>query len=258
MENASKALIMAASVLIALMIIVALLLMFNNLTNYQNTGTQNTREAQIIEFNNQFVTYNKEKVRGSELYSLLNRVIDYNKRKTSEGTAEGKEIAYEPMEITFTMDNSKLSADGTNRLFKGSNRYTVNKNENTFENNIKLKIDKIEKDYGESVLQNLSTGLTKIFITPTGSTEQQKKDKIDAITNFNSAYGKEKYSISTDQKIQEAWSDIGPGGTVRKDVYTYYEYVQFKRAIFKCNDVKYNQQTGRIISMDFSFTGKFQ
>ena len=44
MENASKALLMAAGVLIALIIIGALLLMFNNLSNYQETNTQNTRE----------------------------------------------------------------------------------------------------------------------------------------------------------------------------------------------------------------------
>ena len=72
MENASKALIMAGSVLIALMIIGALVLMFSNLTSYQETNTRSTRSAQITEFNNQFETYNRKDVRGSDLYSLLN------------------------------------------------------------------------------------------------------------------------------------------------------------------------------------------
>ena len=65
MENASKALLMAAGVLIALIIIGALLLMFNNLSNYQETNTQNTRESQIVEFNKQFETCNRKDVRGS-------------------------------------------------------------------------------------------------------------------------------------------------------------------------------------------------
>ena len=82
MENASKALIMAGSVLIALMIIGALLLMFNNLSSYQNTNNDNEMQAQIIEFNNQYETYNRDDVRGSDLYSLLNKVIDYNRRKS--------------------------------------------------------------------------------------------------------------------------------------------------------------------------------
>ena len=72
MENASKALLMAAGVLIALIIIGALLLMFNNLSNYQETNTQNTRESQIVEFNKQFETYDRNDVRGNELISLTN------------------------------------------------------------------------------------------------------------------------------------------------------------------------------------------
>ena len=60
MENASKALIMAASVLIALMIIGALILMFNGLSSYQEVGQQNTREDQVIAFNSQFETYNRK------------------------------------------------------------------------------------------------------------------------------------------------------------------------------------------------------
>ena len=81
MENATKALIMAGSVLIALMIIGALILMFNSLTSYQKVGESNTKEAQIVEFNNQYETFNRKNVRGSDLYSLLNRGVDYNRRK---------------------------------------------------------------------------------------------------------------------------------------------------------------------------------
>lgn len=107
MENASKALVMAGSVLIALMIIGALLLMFNNLSSYQETDIQTTREAQVIEFNNQYETYNRKNVRGSDLYSLLSRVIDYNKRKSTQGTGkdEGQSLAYEPMTIVVEIGN---------------------------------------------------------------------------------------------------------------------------------------------------------
>lgn len=110
MENASKALIMAGSILISLMVIGALLLMFNNLSNYQKTGTQDTREAQVIAFNNQYETYNRKNVRGSDLYSLLSRVIDYNRRKSTQGTGEdsGKELAYQPMTITVYIGNENI------------------------------------------------------------------------------------------------------------------------------------------------------
>ena len=86
MENATKALVMAGSVLIALMIIGALILMFGNLSSYQNVATQSERESQIIEFNRKYETYNRNKVRGSEIYSLLNQAVDYNRTKSTAGT----------------------------------------------------------------------------------------------------------------------------------------------------------------------------
>ena len=39
MENASKALVMAGGILIALLVIGALLLMFNQVSDYQRSGT---------------------------------------------------------------------------------------------------------------------------------------------------------------------------------------------------------------------------
>lgn len=143
MENASKALLMAGGVLISLMVLGALLLMFNSLSSYQESGTQDTREAQVIEFNNQYETYNRRNVRGSDLYSLLNKVVDYNRRKSTEGTGakdEGQYLAYEPMAISFTIDNkrSEFSADGTNRLIM-RNEYTQSSTKNEFQESINEK-----------------------------------------------------------------------------------------------------------------------
>ena len=52
MENASKALLMAGSVLISIIVISLFLIMTNSLTSYQQTQTQSQREAQIVSFNN--------------------------------------------------------------------------------------------------------------------------------------------------------------------------------------------------------------
>ncbi len=149
MENASKALLIAASVLIALLIIGALTLMFNNLTRYQNVGTDNEKEAQVVEFNNQFETYNRKNVRGSDIYSIFNRVIDYNKRKSTQGTGEkneGQYIAYQPMEVTIDFDGKmrEFASDGqTNLLIKRSS-YTQNSTNNQFEKDMKEGIKDVE------------------------------------------------------------------------------------------------------------------
>ncbi len=248
MENASRALIMAGSVLIALMIIGALMLMFGNLTSYQETDTQGTRSAQIAEFNQQFETYNRDDVRGSDLYSSLNKVIDYNRRQSWEGVGEsGEEIRYEPMTITFTVEQIELSADRiTNRLFK-KDSYTVSKNVNTFENTIKQTIDDLEDAYGQSSLTNLTTGMTAIF---TGSSSDDVR-----VSNFNAASTKVKIN-SVDDLTNKSKSP-SKKTTIQEDVYTYYEYIQFKRAHFDCENIEYDGETGRVISMEFDFNGKF-
>ena len=247
MENASKALIMAGSVLIALMIIGALILTFSNLTAYQETNTRSTRSTQMAEFNSQYENYNRKDVRGSDLYSLLNKAIDYNRRESSEGTNwadKGQEMAYEPMVIEFTIDKSELVApDDASRLFT-TNTYTVSGKSNDFGNKVKDEIDDLEGEYGQSSLTNLTTNLTKIFIDDS-STRQEKKE---ADQNFNSA--SKKKTVSDFKEIKE-------NSQIRNDVYKYYEYIQFKRAHFDCEKVEYNNETGRITKMKFKFNGKF-
>lgn len=257
MENASKALIMAGSVLIALMIIGALILMFSNLTSYQDTNTKSTRSAQISEFNNQYETYNRKDVRGSDLYSLLNKVIDYNRRQSTEGTGwsdTGEEIAFQPITINFTIKNSdfgQLSADGTKRLIRRSS-YTISSTSNDFENRIKGTIDNLEDEYDSDSLSKLTTGLSKIFLDGSPS----KEEKIEAIETFNSLSKKKSITLrsNNDADINSAWNELNG---YKEDVYTYYEYIQFKRLHFDCTEANYNNQTGRIVEMTFTSNGKF-
>ena len=249
MENASKALIIAASVFIALMILGALLLMFNNLSNYQNVGTQTTREAQVIEFNNQYTSYDRKNVRGSDLYSLLNRAIDYNKRKSTAGTGkdEGQYIAYQPMEITFDLNNKRNQFYATTetgfRHLITDNSYTVSGNSNSFENSISNTIKGLEDKYGAKAITDLATGKDSIFIA-NNSSEDEKKI---ALESYNKA-------VPASQ-VARNWNDLN---SHKNDVYQYYEYVQFKRARFDCTSTTYDENNGRILSMNFVFTGKFE
>lgn len=275
MENASKALIMAGGVLIALMIVGALLLMFSNLSSYQETNVRGERSAQVVEFNNQFETYNHDNVRGSDLYSLLNSAINYNRNQTTAGTRnpgdttwadEGQDVSYQPLEIQFTLDISQLTADGTNRLFTGSGNktYTVSGNTNTFENDIKNMISKLESAYGTNSLTNLTTNITKIFPTNPSTSQQNdavaafksgcKKNTITTVKNDGSNGETIEVNSITWNKLNES---ADRSGTVKRNIYQYYEYVQFKRARFDCKNVTYDNNTGRITKMEFEFTGEF-
>ena len=150
------------------------------------------------------------------------------------------------MTIIFKIDVSKLTADNqSNKLFTkaNGNTYTINRNSNTFESSIKNEVDRIEKKYGQDSLTNLTTGLTAIFIDSRSTSDQEM-----AVSKFNSASKKVKAT---------KWDDIKSGSTIRNDIYKYYEYIQFKRAYFKCTGTTYNRQTGRITKMEFEFTGNF-
>lgn len=85
MENATRALTMAGGILIALMILGALFLMFNNLSSYQNQNDTSTKSTQIAEFNNQFEPYNKKDLTLMELHSVYNKV-ESNNNKNKEYT----------------------------------------------------------------------------------------------------------------------------------------------------------------------------
>ena len=44
----------------------------------------------------------------------------------------------------------------------------------------------------------------------------------------------------------------------KENISRYYEYAQFKRGSFDCVYREYSQETGRIIRLDFEFTGSFK
>ena len=140
--------------------------------------------------------------------------------------------------------------------------YTISGNTNEFENDIIAMISVLENNYGTDALTNLTTNLTKIF--QTNPSESQKND---AVVAFKSACKrksittvKNNLSNGTQYTVDNiTWENLkdDTNGSIKRNIYTYYEYVQFKRAHFKCDNVTYNQETGRITRMNFSFTGEF-
>ena len=202
MENASKALIMAGSVLIALIIISCLVLMINNLSTYQGLQTQSEEVAQIEKFNNQYIIYNRDDVRGSDLYSLMNKVIDYNIRQSTEGKElgqNGQYVGYRPMSISIDLKSYQSNLaylDGKNRLFTSA-RYAASGTNNGIEG-IKEKITNLENtefDLGTGVkislepeiLTNLVTASTKIFVGNPNDLDNEQKS--DAVQNFYRVLG---------------------------------------------------------------------
>ena len=85
MENASKALLMAGGMLIALLVIGALLLAFNQIGDYEKGKSSMTKSSQVADFNKEFGKYSGDDVKGYDLITLINKAIDFNSK---EGTTK--------------------------------------------------------------------------------------------------------------------------------------------------------------------------
>ena len=98
MENASKALIMAGSILMSILVISAVVFMYNRLTDIEQTKTDVDEASKIVDYGKKFEQYNKT-IYGSELLSLANLQDDYNRTQTGEK-------GYTPItiEVTITRD----------------------------------------------------------------------------------------------------------------------------------------------------------
>ena len=248
MENASKALIMAASVLIAIVIISAFVLMMSNLTSYQQRNYDVTLTAQVAEFNNQFTTYARDGIRGSEMISLMNKVLDYNTRYAGE---EG----FTEMLITITVSNQhrkKLSYDGTNRLITQDN-YTQNNissivgqptsvsGSNVVTGEVNSgPIREIEVLYQQKYCNQLAAEISNIEFIVNNS-----QDPVEEFNKENFLPESADYYYRSDSV-----------NNIYKDALLYYEYIQFKRAYFDCvGEPEYDSNTGRILKMEFKCTG---
>ena len=243
MENASKALIMAAGVLISLVIIGAFMLMMSNLTDYQEKSYQSKADAQTVDFNNQYITYDRENVRGSDMVSLMNKIIDYNSRKEDQG--------YTPMEIEMEISSSireDLTYDGIQRVVM-SGHYT----EDTIDQIVGQpegfrgsgtsgrKIRKLEEKYQQKYIDQLANEISTI----------------KELADVGSDKAKQKFVDLKLLPINDKNELAGYGGLsgILEDAVTYYEYIQFKRTTFDCTGTEYDENTGRIIKMEFECTG---
>ncbi len=76
MENASKALLMAGGVLIAILIIAILVRTFGTVSLFQKQKLTEEEARQITEFNAQYTKYLGQYVYGIEVRTLMNRYED--------------------------------------------------------------------------------------------------------------------------------------------------------------------------------------
>ena len=255
---------------ILIMVITLLVVFGRSLSSYMQGQHDKEIVKQVTEFNNKFANYQGTELRGNELISVLNRVIDYN-------ALEAGEYGYDPVlvEIDLVDRNAldsviKFNSKDENFLFKKN----VSKIKNSKDSDDELKTisqkgttilskysdkEKYPDNYiprlTDTKLQKLSAEISNIAQEKDNSSWLDGYDG-DRIAVYNRTRAKKLtsilgYEVSAEGKIKVDGieKDIIPA--VKNATCEYYQYTQFKRIMFKCTSIEYSQDTGRINKMSF-------
>lgn len=252
MENASKALLMAGGMLLAILLITVLMYAWSLFSKYQSSQDSLIEIEDTAKFNQQFTNYDRTDVQGYELLSLLNQVIDYNTRKSYSSTKSYEKNS--PIKLKIYMGSAPnlkgLTNDKVNRLFTNDVLELSD-------------MEKIQKDVKEIIVKfgsedsctKIAKNIDSIFmssdeIKTQKSISKKSEEQIeeDAINKFK--------SYCKNNSLNNSITTYGYLQSYKSKILIYYEYMQFKRGIFECKKLEYDNNTGRVSNIEFKFTGK--
>ena len=240
MENVTKALLIAAGILFAVLILSLLAMFGGQLSGYYAEQHNSKIIEQDAKFNAQFENYNGQTIRGNEIISIMNKVVNYN---TSIADME----KYDKVILSIDLkgyqnranDNFKYS-DSDTSIFQGKMSANILKNTATSDVNIR-DVANISADL---INELASAGISNIS---DAQLQALSADIQNIAIDSNAA---QSLQITRNQKLQNI---LGKNKANRVNVTKkYYQYTQFKRAMFKCTGVQHNtSQNGRVIGMTF-------
>lgn len=234
MENATKALLIAAAILMIIMVLSLLVIFWDQVSGYFSTLHDAKMQEQLVEFNSQFQNYLGKTIRGNELVSIMNKIIDYNNYQSDiVGYDRVKiDIYLKGLQNGFKYENET----GSDSLIKGTT-ITNATNDNDIER-IATTSNRLVNNFTSSGFQNL----TDVKL-------QKMSSNIDIIVNDTNK--KDRARFLTKLLGYEITEDDSRIEKIKNATYQYYQFTQFKRALFKCTDVFLNENNGRVNSMRF-------
>ena len=216
MENATKALEMAASVLIGMLIIGMLAFTFTRISEVKQTEENSKAIHQASSVNQYFEAYNRDGVYGSELLSLVNKVIDYNIKAREEGYAN----------IELTIKFSSLPQNMNNNIYNSKYKFSL-----------QMQGEKLAESYETLSLDITNKGNT--LLTSDKAVNGEKVTKtISQWVKMSRVTLSSYFNNSNIEKIQQ-YQDICDAQT------------DLARKVFKQPSMTYDQNNGRITKIVF-------
>lgn len=226
MENASKALIMAGSILIAILVIGLLVFGYSQLSETEQIRSDADATDKLADYMRQFEQFNRT-LYGSELLSLANLQEDYN-------TSEAREdVGYDRIEITVQINTGIV--DSTYYVAGTHSLETIADNQRRLENDI-ASYEQTQRKYNNRSVKYYSQKRYREIAVDFGM--DPPSDMAD--------YDIEYYYLRNNSTTTSLLNEIQEYTNLTA-IYT--EFRTGKR--FRCTEVEYNNSTGRISSMYF-------
>lgn len=123
MENASKALIIAGAILIAILIVSLGILIFNQMSGYVKENAK-LDEQEIASFNSKITPYLGQSISGSQVNALIQYVISNDLACIQSGeNVKAISITFPISGGTNTIDINNINSPGTKRVETGASKY---------------------------------------------------------------------------------------------------------------------------------------
>lgn len=239
MENASKALLIAGSVLLTLIVLAIFIYFFTQFHEFPEQQQEAIKQEQIAKFNREYESYNKQKMYGVDVVTVMNKVISNNERYADKISGR------------YLLEDNNYFIDVEVTLLSDVISYATQYIEVEDSNGL---ID--TKTYNKGTIKGLvngKKGQEKTF--ELGKVFDSKKIKLLEETSFE-------YFMNND--IEKFFSDaetykikLTSGGDV-VDKYDEFNYTlvysgftDFKRKLFSCTGVEYNPETARVSKIYF-------
>lgn len=214
MENASKALLIAGGVLLAVLVLSLFGLLLSNISSNQMAQEKTKQAEQLKEFNQQWEAYNKKALYGTDIITVVNKAIQNNK--------------------------SVVATDKENNFYVN---VTIVYNGNTFEpkitklnliTNVLEYVDEVPSSVAGHEISKKNINLSEII--ELGRWQENGTLKMDnqIVTAFEStAYYKEEYIDETNHEVY----------------YIDSAFKVFKTTLFRCTGIEYKD--GRVHEIHF-------
>lgn len=226
MENASKALIMAGSVLLAILVISMLVYGYRQISDLEQSRADTDEEIKITEYMRRFEQFNRT-LYGSELLSLANLQEDYNASDARE------DVGYDRINIIVEIKNaivgSKYFTVGRHTIEAiASDRDSIENELATYEQNERKYNNRSVKYYSQKRMREIAVDF--------GMNPPSDMADYDIQTNY---LARNSTTSALLEEIQEY--------TNLTSIYN--EFRTGKQ--FRCRSVSYNENNGRINAMYF-------